>query len=209
MWSLPLSPEIRKRGDLLIGKEHGLNLDRSVRQLFARHVPYLFWGLSLPPSLKNQNNFIEANVCRCNSVSPDLLRVTPAKTQLTAPELASCQAKGVARGVLGCPWPPFVSLFLSKQPTISRGENAMTIMFDTVWPPPPFETSWLRPCKHYFSSPTPTRWGPWLFPHEYPSLPVAWYILGSDSISFQTTFKYPGYWWHEINQFNFQFSVME
>ena len=28
--------------------------------------------------------------------------------------------------------PPFVSLFLRKQHTIFRGENAMTIMFDTV-----------------------------------------------------------------------------
>ena len=40
--------------------------------------------------------------------------------------------KGVARGVLGARDPPFVSLFLSKQPTIFRGENAMTIVFDTV-----------------------------------------------------------------------------
>ena len=30
--------------------------------------------------------------------------------------------------------PPFVSLLLSKQPTIFCGENAMTIMFDTVAP---------------------------------------------------------------------------
>ena len=42
--------------------------------------------------------------------------------------------------------PPFVSLFLRKQPTIFRGENAMTIMCD---PPPPFEKSWLHPfAKH-------------------------------------------------------------
>ena len=48
-------------------------------------------------------------------------------------------AKGVARGDPGVPVTPlpFVSLFLSKQPTIFRGENAMTIMFDTVWTPPP------------------------------------------------------------------------
>ena len=30
------------------------------------------------------------------------------------------------------PPPPFVSLFLSKQPTTFRGENAMKIMVDTV-----------------------------------------------------------------------------
>ena len=36
------------------------------------------------------------------------------------------------RGVLGCPWPPLCKPLLSKQPTIFRGENAMTIMFDTV-----------------------------------------------------------------------------
>ena len=35
-------------------------------------------------------------------------------------------------GVPVTPPPPFVSLFLSKQPTIFRGENAMTIMFDTA-----------------------------------------------------------------------------
>ena len=40
--------------------------------------------------------------------------------------------KGVARGVLGARDPPFVSIFLSKQPTIFRGENAMTILFDPV-----------------------------------------------------------------------------
>ena len=45
--------------------------------------------------------------------------------------------KGVARGVLVYPWPPppLCKPFLSKQPTIFRGENAMTIMFDPVWPP--------------------------------------------------------------------------
>ena len=42
------------------------------------------------------------------------------------------RSEGGAPGVT----PPFVSLFLSKQPTTFRGENAMTIMFDTVWPPP-------------------------------------------------------------------------
>ena len=57
--------------------------------------------------------------------------------------------KGVARGALGCPWAPLCKPFLSKQPIIFHGENAMTIMFDTVWPPPPpLETSWLRPCKY-------------------------------------------------------------
>ena len=52
-------------------------------------------------------------------------------------------------GSWGARDPPFVSLFLSKQPTIFRGKNAMTILFDTVWPPtspPPFEKSWLRSC---------------------------------------------------------------
>ena len=34
--------------------------------------------------------------------------------------------KGVARGVLGCPWPPFCKPFLTKQPT-TGGKNAMTI----------------------------------------------------------------------------------
>ena len=55
-------------------------------------------------------------------------------------------------GSWGAHDPPFVSLFLRKQPTIFRGENAMTIMFDTVWPPPPFEKSWLRPWKSYTST---------------------------------------------------------
>ena len=45
-------------------------------------------------------------------------------------------SKGVARGGPGVPVnhppPPFVSLFLRKQPTIFRGENAMTILFDSV-----------------------------------------------------------------------------
>ena len=40
--------------------------------------------------------------------------------------------KGVARGSWGAHDPTFVSLFLSKQPTIFRGENAMTILFDPV-----------------------------------------------------------------------------
>ena len=35
-------------------------------------------------------------------------------------------------GSWGAHDPPFVSLFLRKQPTIFRGENAMTIMFDSV-----------------------------------------------------------------------------
>ena len=30
------------------------------------------------------------------------------------------KGSGVARGVLGCPWPPLVGLLLSKQPTIFR-----------------------------------------------------------------------------------------
>ena len=40
--------------------------------------------------------------------------------------------KGVARGGPRVPGTPFISLFLSKQPTIFRGENAMTILFDPV-----------------------------------------------------------------------------
>ena len=52
--------------------------------------------------------------------------------------------QGRSEGGPGVPvTPPFASLFLSKQPTIFRGENVMTIMFDTVRPP--FEKSWLRP----------------------------------------------------------------
>ena len=43
---------------------------------------------------------------------------------------------------------PLCKPFLRKQPTIFRGENAMTIMFDTVCPP--FEKSWLRPCDYKF-----------------------------------------------------------
>ena len=41
---------------------------------------------------------------------------------------------GVARGgpVVPVTPPPPCKSFLSKQPTIFRGENAMTIMFDTV-----------------------------------------------------------------------------
>ena len=67
------------------------------------------------------------------------------------PFLITFNSKGVARGVLGCPWSPFVSLVLSKQPTIFRGENAMTISFDPVWPPPPppFEKFWLSPWIHW------------------------------------------------------------
>ena len=48
------------------------------------------------------------------------------------------QGRSEGEGELGCPWPPPPPLckpFLSKQPTIFRGENAMTIMFDTVWLP--------------------------------------------------------------------------
>ena len=59
--------------------------------------------------------------------------------------MSSMQFKGVARGVLGCPWPPFCVPFLTKQPT-TGGENAMTISwpqwqfgeyphFETVTPP--------------------------------------------------------------------------
>ena len=54
---------------------------------------------------------------------------------VTLPKAGIC-IKGVAGGGGGwgaCdPPPPFVSLFLWKQPTMFRGENAMTIMFDTV-----------------------------------------------------------------------------
>ena len=40
--------------------------------------------------------------------------------------------KGVARGGPGVPVTPPCKPLLRKQPTIFRGENAMTIMFDTV-----------------------------------------------------------------------------
>ena len=39
---------------------------------------------------------------------------------------------GVARGGPGVPVTPLCKPFLSKQPTIYRGENAMTILFDPV-----------------------------------------------------------------------------
>ena len=42
------------------------------------------------------------------------------------------QTKGVARGGPGVPVTPLCKPFLRKQPIIFRGENAMTIMFDTV-----------------------------------------------------------------------------
>ena len=61
--------------------------------------------------------------------------------------LISNYIKGVARGVLGCMWPPpspFVSLFVSKQPTIFRWQSSEYTLYDSVWPP--FEKSWLRPC---------------------------------------------------------------
>ena len=47
--------------------------------------------------------------------------------------------KGVARGVLGCMWPPppFVSLFVSKQPAIFRWQSGEYPLYDSVWPPPP------------------------------------------------------------------------
>ena len=49
------------------------------------------------------------------------------------------------------PPPPFVSLFLNKQPTIFRWQSGEYPLFDTVWPPPPlFEKSWLRPCEEFF-----------------------------------------------------------
>jgi len=57
---------------------------------------------------------------------------------------------GGGGGVLGRPCPPFVSLFLSKQPT-TGGENDMAIcwilsLWQSVTPSPyPFEKSWLRP----------------------------------------------------------------
>ena len=40
--------------------------------------------------------------------------------------------QGRSEGVLGCPCPPLCKPFLRKQPIIFHGENAMTIMFDTV-----------------------------------------------------------------------------
>ena len=44
------------------------------------------------------------------------------------------QFQGRSDGGPGVPVtpPPLCKPFLSKQPTIFRGENAMTIMFDTV-----------------------------------------------------------------------------
>ena len=38
----------------------------------------------------------------------------------------TAKSKGVARGVLGCPWPPFCTPFLTKQPT-TGGENAIFV----------------------------------------------------------------------------------
>ena len=62
----------------------------------------------------------------------------------------SCHREGVARGgVVGCMWTSFVSLFVSKQPTIFRWQSGEYPLYDSVWPPPPpplFEKSWLRPC---------------------------------------------------------------
>ena len=44
-------------------------------------------------------------------------------------------AKGVARGgVMGCPWTPFVSLFVSKKPTIFRWQPGGYPLY--FWPPP-------------------------------------------------------------------------
>ena len=43
-----------------------------------------------------------------------------------------CWGKGVARGGTGVPVTPLCKPFLRKQRIIFRGENAMTIMFDTV-----------------------------------------------------------------------------
>ena len=40
--------------------------------------------------------------------------------------------KGRSEGGPGVPVTPLCKPFSSKQPTIFRGENAMTIMFDTV-----------------------------------------------------------------------------
>ena len=87
--------------------------------------------------------------------------------ELPMPAALQCSVKvsqimGVARGGGGS-WgardPPFVSLFVSKQPTIFRWQFGEYPMYELVWPPfeksfqcdPPFEKSWLRPCK---SSPT-------------------------------------------------------
>ena len=42
------------------------------------------------------------------------------------------KGKGVASGGPGVPVTHLCKPFLSKQPTIFRGENAMTIVFDTV-----------------------------------------------------------------------------
>ena len=65
------------------------------------------------------------------SLTPPTCLPTPECTFLVL--ISSSHCKGVTRGgSWGARDPPFVSLFLSKQPTIFRGENAMTMMFDTV-----------------------------------------------------------------------------
>ena len=60
-------------------------------------------------------------------------------------EKPKMQGRSEGRGVLGCPWPPLYTPFLSKQPAIFRGENAMTIMFDTTCPPPPLKNPGYAP----------------------------------------------------------------
>ena len=57
--------------------------------------------------------------------------------------------KGVARGVLGCPWPPppLCKPFFLKQTTYNilwRKRHDENVWHSVT--PPPFEKSWLRPC---------------------------------------------------------------
>ena len=108
-----------------------------------------FFGLNLPPphpyllQVKIKKRFffliyLVVNTIKIDCVS-DLYTVTGCEEFLTLTHkiltrFMLClisQGRSVG-GSCGARDPPFVSLFLSKQPTIFRGENAMTIMFDRV-----------------------------------------------------------------------------
>ena len=70
-------------------------------------------------------------------ITPKVLVVTEQKV---FPEKGCEQGRSEGSpGVPVTPPPPYVNLFLRKQNTIFRGENAMTIIFDTVWPPSPLK----------------------------------------------------------------------
>ena len=84
---------------------------------------------------------------RCCSTIVNETVTCPRKLSLFArTKLFQHSRKGVARGASGVHVtpPPFLSLFVSKQPTIFRWQSGEYSLYDSVWTL--FKKSWLRPC---------------------------------------------------------------